>query len=115
MTEEITIEVDGHPVRLTHPDKVLFPEEGWTKLDVVEHYLGCGEGALRAVQDRPCLLKRPSPLSMASLAWVWRVRDRSYASRTGSERRRWATASTAPRFSWFRARRSSTPGSPRAE
>lgn len=43
---------------MSHPDKVLFPERGWTKLDVVEHYLACAEGAVRAVEGRPCQLKR---------------------------------------------------------
>ena len=34
------------------------PGEGWTKLDVVEHYLMCAAGALRGVRNRPSLLKR---------------------------------------------------------
>jgi bifunctional non-homologous end joining protein LigD len=36
----------------------MFPATGWTKLDVVEHYMLCGEGALRGVFDRPVSLKR---------------------------------------------------------
>jgi DNA ligase D-like protein (predicted polymerase) len=36
----------------------MFPEQGWTKMDVVEHYLMCLPGALRGVHDRPVLLKR---------------------------------------------------------
>ena len=36
----------------------MFPERGWTKLDVVEHFLMCGEGALRGVRNRPTMLKR---------------------------------------------------------
>ncbi|MDJ0925710.1 MAG: ATP-dependent DNA ligase, partial [Acidimicrobiia bacterium] len=35
-----------------------FPDQGWTKLDVVEHFLMCGEGALRGVHNRPVSLKR---------------------------------------------------------
>ena len=57
-SEETTIDVDGTPVRLTSPSKVLFPDPGWTKRDVVEHYLGCAEGVLNGVRDRPCQLKR---------------------------------------------------------
>jgi DNA ligase D-like protein (predicted polymerase) len=45
-------------VRLTSPDKVLFPEQGWTKRDVAEHFALCWPGALRGVYDRPTLLKR---------------------------------------------------------
>jgi bifunctional non-homologous end joining protein LigD len=54
----VTVEVDDRGVRVTSPDKVLFPEQGWTKMDLLEHYVSCREGALRAVHDRPCVLKR---------------------------------------------------------
>lgn len=56
--EETTVEVDGEAVRVTHPDKVVFPRQGWRKIDVVEHYRACAEGALRAVWGRPTVLKR---------------------------------------------------------
>lgn len=46
----------GREVRLSSPDKVLFP--GVTKLDLVEHYLRCAEGAVRGVFHRPTSLKR---------------------------------------------------------
>jgi DNA ligase D-like protein (predicted polymerase) len=55
---EIAIEAAGRAVRFTSPDKVLFPERGWTKLDVAEHYLRCAAGAVRATLGRPCSLKR---------------------------------------------------------
>lgn len=56
--EQITVEAAGRDVRLTSPDKVLFPEQGWTKLDVAQHYLMCAPGAVRGVHRRPCSLKR---------------------------------------------------------
>lgn len=55
---ETTVEAAGRPVRLSSPDKVLFPDQGWTKRDVVEHYLRCGEAAVRGVHRRPTSLKR---------------------------------------------------------
>ena len=55
---EIAVEVAGRSVRLSSPDKVLFPDRGWTKLDLVHHYLGCADGAVRAVFHRPTSLKR---------------------------------------------------------
>ena len=57
-TNETTVEVAGRSIRITSPDKVMFPEQGWTKLHVVEHYLMCASGALRGVRNRPSLLKR---------------------------------------------------------
>jgi len=58
LTESITLTVGGREVVLGHPDKVLFPGQGWTKLDVAEHYVACAEGALRGVLGRPTVLKR---------------------------------------------------------
>ncbi|NNF69806.1 MAG: hypothetical protein HKN01_08560, partial [Acidimicrobiia bacterium] len=55
---ETTVEVGGEPFRISSPDKVMFPDHGWTKLDVVDHFLMCVDGALRGVRDRPVLLKR---------------------------------------------------------
>jgi DNA primase len=52
------LEISGREVKISSVDKVMFPEQGWTKLDVVEHFLMCVEGALRGVNNRPCLLKR---------------------------------------------------------
>jgi len=56
--DEILVEVAGGPVRVTNPSKVMFPEQGWTKLDLVQHYVHCAEGALRNVFGRPTVLKR---------------------------------------------------------
>jgi len=53
-----TIAVAGREVKLSNPDKIYFPRSGITKLDLVRHYLAVGEGALRAVRDRPVVLKR---------------------------------------------------------
>lgn len=56
--DEIFVEVDGGEMRISSPGKVMFPRQGWTKLDVVEHYLSCVDGALAGVFGRPTLLKR---------------------------------------------------------
>src|SRR3954451_11358226 len=52
------LEVAGHEVTVTHPDKVLFGELGLTKLDLVEYYLAVADAALRGVRGRPMVLKR---------------------------------------------------------
>ena len=43
---------------ITHPDKVIFPEIGVTKMDLMRYYLDVAGGALRGVADRPMILKR---------------------------------------------------------
>jgi DNA ligase D len=52
------IEIAGHTVRLTSPDKVCFPRKGYTKRDVFEYYLAVGDGIMRALGDRPTTLQR---------------------------------------------------------
>ncbi|KQR21358.1 non-homologous end-joining DNA ligase [Microbacterium sp. Leaf151] len=52
------LDVDGHEVRVTSPDRVVFPEPGLTKLDLVRYYLSVAEGALRGAGGRPMVLKR---------------------------------------------------------
>jgi bifunctional non-homologous end joining protein LigD len=52
------IEVAGHAVPVSHPDKIYFPRTGHTKLDLVRYYLSVADGALRGVAARPMVLKR---------------------------------------------------------
>lgn len=52
------LELDGREVTITHPDRVVFPEAGLTKLDLVRYYLAVADGALRGVEGRPMILKR---------------------------------------------------------
>jgi bifunctional non-homologous end joining protein LigD len=53
-----TIQVAGHEVTISNPDKVYFPRAGHTKLDLVNYYLAVADGALRGVRGRPMALKR---------------------------------------------------------
>ncbi|MCC4248474.1 MULTISPECIES: non-homologous end-joining DNA ligase [Microbacterium] len=57
-TPPTTLDVDGHEVRITSPDRVVFPERGLTKLDLVRYYLAVADGALRGAAGRPMVLKR---------------------------------------------------------
>ena len=52
------LEVDGERVPITNPNKVVFPDIGVTKLDLMRYYLAVAPGALRGVRDRPMILKR---------------------------------------------------------
>ena len=48
----------GRDVPISNPDKVLFPDAGYTKLDLVRYYLAVADGALRAAGGRPNVLVR---------------------------------------------------------
>ena len=62
MPAPLHLEVDGQPVPITNPDKVVFPAfqggRGVTKMDLMRYYLRVADGALRGVADRPMILKR---------------------------------------------------------
>ena len=48
----------GRDVALSNPRKVLFPDHGYTKLDVARYYLAVADGALRGAGGRPNVLVR---------------------------------------------------------
>ena len=50
--------VEGREITISNPRKVLFPDAGYTKLDVVQYYLAVSGGALRAAGGRPNVLVR---------------------------------------------------------
>ena len=58
MADALEMQVGERTVRVTHPGKVYFPDRNLTKLDLVQYYLAVGEGALRALRDRPTTLQR---------------------------------------------------------
>ena len=49
-TQREILDVKGREVAISNPSKVLFPEAGYTKLDLVRYYLAVADGALRAAQ-----------------------------------------------------------------
>src|SRR5712692_6353821 len=57
-TEREFVVVGGREVAISNPRKVLFPQPGYTKLDLVRYYLAVSEGALRAAGGRPNVLVR---------------------------------------------------------
>jgi DNA ligase D len=56
--DAIEMEIDGHTVRISSPGKVLFPERGETKLDLVNYYLAVSEPIMRTIGGRPVLMQR---------------------------------------------------------
>jgi DNA ligase D len=56
--EEILVEAAGREVRINNPAKVLFPERGESKLDLVSYYQAVEAPLMRAMGGRPVLLQR---------------------------------------------------------
>lgn len=55
---EVTASIDGHRLKFTHLDKVLFPKDGWKKRDLLEFYDQVAEWLLPHLKDRPLSMKR---------------------------------------------------------
>src|SRR5579864_7639205 len=58
MTDGVELEVGERTVRISNPERVYFPERGETKLDLARYYMSVGEGIVRALRERPCMLHR---------------------------------------------------------
>src|SRR5471032_1640764 len=56
--EKETLTVAGREVAISNPAKVLFPQAGYTKLDLARYYLAVADGALRGAGGRPNVLVR---------------------------------------------------------
>ena len=54
----VELEVGDRVVRISNPDRVYFPARGETKLDLARYYLSVGDGIVRALRDRPCMMHR---------------------------------------------------------
>jgi len=57
-TKKEVFQIAGREVTVTNPQKVYFPQAGYTKLDLVLYYVAVADGALRGVAGRPMALKR---------------------------------------------------------
>lgn len=54
----LELPTDLGSVRITHSDRVLFPEVGITKGELAQYYAAVGPGILRALWNRPTTLER---------------------------------------------------------
>jgi DNA ligase D len=55
---EAFVTVAGREVRVSSPEKVMYPAVGVTKLELAEYYVAVAEGLLRALAGRPVALNR---------------------------------------------------------
>ena len=56
--KKVVLELAGHEVTISNPDKIFFPRAGYTKMDLVTYYLAVADGAVRGVLARPMAMKR---------------------------------------------------------
>jgi DNA ligase D len=56
--DAVELEAAGKTVRISNPDRVYFSARGETKLDLALYYLSVGDGIVRALRERPCMLHR---------------------------------------------------------
>src|SRR3954447_5505893 len=56
--ETETLIVGRREISISNPRKVLFPQAGYTKLDLARYYLAVADGALRGAGGRPNVLVR---------------------------------------------------------
>src|SRR3954465_486514 len=61
-SEATTVDAGGREVRVSSPDRVIFPPTertpAVTKLDIAEYYVAVGDGIMRALCRRPTTLER---------------------------------------------------------
>jgi DNA ligase D-like protein (predicted polymerase) len=55
---DITLQIGGRDVVVTHPSKLLIADARVRKLDLVNYYVAVAQGALRGAGGRPCVLVR---------------------------------------------------------
>ena len=52
------VEIEGRQLKLSNLEKVLYPEAGFTKGQVIDYYMRIAPALLRQIQGRPLTLKR---------------------------------------------------------
>ena len=57
-SEAIELPVGERTIRISNPDRVYFSARGETKLDLARYYVSVGDGIVRALRERPCMLHR---------------------------------------------------------
>jgi bifunctional non-homologous end joining protein LigD len=56
--ENAVLEIEGKRFRLSHLNKVYFPESGYTKRDLIAYYYRMADYVLPFLKDRPLVLRR---------------------------------------------------------
>jgi bifunctional non-homologous end joining protein LigD len=69
------VEIDGNLLNITHADRVLFPDDGITKGDVIDYYLEIAEVILPHVRRRAVNMHRflRGSMEIASISRISRM------------------------------------------
>lgn len=54
--EPLLVDVDGQRLRITHPGKVMFPDDGITKAEILQYYASIAPVLLPHIRDRPVII-----------------------------------------------------------
>lgn len=109
--EKVPVEVEGRKLTLTNLGKVLYPETGFTKAQVIDYYLRIAPVLLPHLAGRPLTLKRyPDGVNGESFfakhapahrpAWVPTARVPSPGSRSRGETVLYLVADDLPTLIW---------------
>ncbi len=64
---EFTLDIDNIPITITNPDKIYFPELGYTKYDILDYYIQMSDVILPYLINRPeSLLRHPNGIDAES-------------------------------------------------
>ncbi len=58
MADQVELQIGERTVRISNPDRMYFPARGETKLDLARYYISVGDGIVRALRERPCMMHR---------------------------------------------------------
>jgi bifunctional non-homologous end joining protein LigD len=111
MDKRVTVEVDGRRLRLSNLDKVLYPESGFGKRDVISYYQHVAPVILPHLRDRAATLIRfPDGIGGGSFyeknvsrhapAWIRTVELNSGARGTGSAVNHHVVIADLPTLVW---------------
>jgi bifunctional non-homologous end joining protein LigD len=110
--ERVTVHADGHRLTLSNLSKVLYPEEGFTKGEVIDYYSRIAPVMLPHLTDRPATRKRyPNGVDAESFfeknapshtpSWVRTVVLPSPGSSMGRETVRYVVVDDLPTLVWL--------------
>jgi bifunctional non-homologous end joining protein LigD len=111
MADTQTVEVDGRRLRVSNLDKVLYPEDGFTKADLIDYYVRAAPVLLPHVSARALTLRRypdgvaggsffEKDVSRHAPEWVRTVRVPTPGSGKGSSSADFAVVDDLPTLVW---------------